>query len=79
MGKTKIFLRTGQVALIERIRHQILTNSCILIQKIWRGFIKRRQYAFIKQSILNIQVIKEKYLKEKFFRLLQKPIWLINE
>lgn len=56
LGTTKIFLRTGQVALIERIRHQILNNSAILIQKIWRGFVKRRSYLFIQQALLIIQV-----------------------
>lgn len=56
LGKTKVFFRTGQVALLERILHQKLTNSAVMIQKIWKGYISRKKYQHIKESLRKIQV-----------------------
>lgn len=54
-GKTKIFFRSGQVALLERIRTQRLRECAILIQKTVKGFIYRRRYLRIQESILKLQ------------------------
>ncbi|VDN08389.1 unnamed protein product [Thelazia callipaeda] len=56
LGKTKVFFRTGQVALLERILHEKLTSSAVLIQKTWKGLSARKKYQFIKESIAKIQI-----------------------
>lgn len=56
LGKTKVFFRTGQVALLERVLHEKLANSTVIIQKIWKGYICRKKYQHIKDSLLKIQV-----------------------
>lgn len=56
LGKTKVFFRTGQIALLERLLHVKSMNSTILIQKIWRGYTARKKYQHLKESLLKIQV-----------------------
>ncbi|KAK5970376.1 Nucleus accumbens-associated protein 1, partial [Trichostrongylus colubriformis] len=55
LGKTKIFFRTGQVALLERVRVETLSVSAIIIQSCWRRFIARRKYLNLRKSLLTIQ------------------------
>jgi len=54
-GKSKIFFRSGQVALLERIRTQRLRECAILIQKTVKGFIYRRRFLKIRETVLKIQ------------------------
>uniref|UniRef100_F1KWT5 Myosin-Va n=1 Tax=Ascaris suum TaxID=6253 RepID=F1KWT5_ASCSU len=62
LGKTKVFFRTGQVALLERLRQETLSVSAVVIQKTWKGFVARRRYQLIRQSILTIQAATRAYL-----------------
>ncbi|VDK81144.1 unnamed protein product [Cylicostephanus goldi] len=55
LGKTKIFFRTGQVALLERIRLETLSASAVLIQSRWRGYVARKKYETMMKSIRTIQ------------------------
>lgn len=61
-GKSKIFFRSGQVALLERIRTQRLRECAILIQKTVKGFIYRRRYLRIQESILKLQTAIRGYI-----------------
>ncbi|PIO66779.1 hypothetical protein TELCIR_11496 [Teladorsagia circumcincta] len=56
LGKTKIFFRTGQVALLERIRVETLSVSATVIQSTWRRFVARRKYLVLRKSLLTIQI-----------------------
>uniref|UniRef100_A0A1I7W4X4 Myosin motor domain-containing protein n=1 Tax=Loa loa TaxID=7209 RepID=A0A1I7W4X4_LOALO len=71
LGKTKVFFRTGQVALLERILHEKLTNSAIMIQKIWKGYISRKKYQHIKESLLKIQLYSRAFLVYRRMKYLQ--------
>lgn len=64
-GKNKIFFRSGQVALLERIRTQRLRECAILIQKTVKGFIYRRRYLRIQESILKLQTAIRGHLARK--------------
>ncbi|VDO24087.1 unnamed protein product [Heligmosomoides polygyrus] len=70
LGKTKIFFRTGQVALLERIRVETLSASAILIQSCWRGFVARRKFLVLRKSLLTIQLRYEKsaVIIQKYWR-----------
>ncbi|RWS07279.1 unconventional myosin-Vc-like protein, partial [Dinothrombium tinctorium] len=62
LGKTKIFFRSGQVALLERIRAQKLRDCAILIERIVRGWLVRRRFMKIKAVILRLQCLARGYL-----------------
>jgi len=55
VGKTKIFLRAGQLAYLEKRRNDKLRQSCVVIQKNYRRAVMVRWYAKVKRSILMIQ------------------------
>jgi len=71
-GKTKLFFRAGQVALLERIRTQKLRDCAILMQKVIRGWLVRRTYVKIKETILKLQTYSRSYLARKEFRRLRQ-------
>ncbi|XP_069042124.1 unconventional myosin-Vb [Lepisosteus oculatus] len=54
-GKTKIFFRAGQVALLERLRAERLHTACVTIQSRVRGWLGRRRYGLICQATLTLQ------------------------
>lgn len=43
-GKTKIFMKTGQISKLESLRQEMFYNSALKIQTAYRGFIARRRY-----------------------------------
>ncbi|EYC34474.1 hypothetical protein Y032_0001g434 [Ancylostoma ceylanicum] len=62
LGKNKIFFRTGQVAILERVRIETLSISAVIIQSCWRGFVARRRYQTMRKSLLTIQAATRAFL-----------------
>ncbi|CAG5864870.1 unnamed protein product [Menidia menidia] len=54
-GKTKVFFRAGQVALLERLRADRLRGAAALIQSRVRGWLARIRYARILWAAATIQ------------------------
>lgn len=54
-GKTKVFFRAGQVALLERLRAERLRVAAVIIQSQVRGWLARIMYAKILRATLTIQ------------------------
>lgn len=54
-GRTKIFLRAGQVAYLEKLRLDRLRAACITIQKYVRGWNQRRKYQRLRQAAILVQ------------------------
>lgn len=71
-GKTKIFFRPGQVALLERIRAQKLRECAILLQRMVRGWLQRRRYLQMRKSAVLIQRYGRRYLAQKLYRHLRR-------
>ncbi|CAD6190072.1 unnamed protein product [Caenorhabditis auriculariae] len=71
LGKTKIFLRTGQVAVLERVRLETLSASALLIQKTWRGYVARKKYENMKRSLQIIQAATRAFLAFRRIKYLQ--------
>lgn len=71
-GKTKLFFRAGQVALLERIRAQKLRDCAMVMQKVVRGWLVRRKYVKIKETILKLQTYGRSYLARKEFRAMRR-------
>ncbi|RWS27899.1 unconventional myosin-Va-like protein [Leptotrombidium deliense] len=67
LGKTKLFFRSGQVALLERIRAQKLRDCAVLLQRMVRGWLQRRRYTKIKATILRLQSYSRGFLARKRF------------
>ncbi|OTF73602.1 hypothetical protein BLA29_007410, partial [Euroglyphus maynei] len=71
-GKTKIFFRPGQVALLERIRSQKLRECAILIQKMIRGWLERKRYQRIRQATLALQRYGRGWLARRHYQHLRQ-------
>uniref|UniRef100_A0A7N6BN81 Methyl-CpG binding domain protein 3b n=1 Tax=Anabas testudineus TaxID=64144 RepID=A0A7N6BN81_ANATE len=54
-GKTKVFFRAGQVALLERLRAERLHVAALIIQSRVRGWLARIRYARILWAMVTIQ------------------------
>ncbi|XP_044056593.1 unconventional myosin-Vb [Siniperca chuatsi] len=54
-GKTKVFFRAGQVALLERLRAERLRVAAVIIQSRVRGWLARIRYSRISWATVTIQ------------------------
>ena len=52
IGKTKVFLRAGQMASLDMIRHKKMTSAATYIQKMARGVSRKREFAEMKRAAL---------------------------
>mmetsp|Transcript_19137 Transcript_19137/g.29149 ORF Transcript_19137/g.29149 Transcript_19137/m.29149 type:complete len:1639 (+) Transcript_19137:139-5055(+) len=55
VGKTKVFLRRAAYEILEQLRSGKNGESAILIQKIGRGYIERRDYLYFFSKVVQIQ------------------------
>ncbi|XP_051979508.1 unconventional myosin-Vb [Xyrauchen texanus] len=54
-GKTKVFFRAGQVAVLEKLRGDRLHAAGVLIQSWVKGWLQRRRYQRLQWAILTLQ------------------------
>ncbi|KAE8717544.1 Myosin-6 [Hibiscus syriacus] len=57
IGKTKVFLRAGQMADLDAMRAEVLARSASLIQRKVRTFLARKYYTLLKLSSIQIQAL----------------------
>ncbi|THU47876.1 hypothetical protein C4D60_Mb09t20270 [Musa balbisiana] len=57
IGKTKVFLRAGQMAELDTLRNEVLGRSANLIQRKVRSYLSRRSFILLKKSAIMIQTI----------------------
>ncbi|XP_071689414.1 myosin-6-like isoform X2 [Rutidosis leptorrhynchoides] len=57
IGKTKVFLRAGQMAELDARRTEVLGRSASIIQRKVRSFIARKSFILLKRSVLQIQSV----------------------
>lgn len=55
LGTTKIFLRGGQMALLDKLRTDTLTTAATTIQKRVRGYLARTHYHKMHKAALVLQ------------------------
>lgn len=55
IGRTKIFLRTGQLAALEGQRGKVISDAVLKIQSYWRSYQARRRFKKTVQSIIMVQ------------------------
>ncbi|XP_039550928.1 unconventional myosin-Vb isoform X2 [Pimephales promelas] len=54
-GKTKVFFRAGQVAVLEKLRGDRLSRAGVLIQSWVRGWLQRRRYQRLRWATFILQ------------------------
>lgn len=55
IGKTKVFLRAGQMAELDSHRSEVLGRSASIIQRKIRSYLAHRSFVLLRQSVLQIQ------------------------
>jgi myosin-5 len=55
LGKTKVFLRAGQMAELDARRAEALNNAAKVIQRQFRTFIARKEFNRKRKAALKIQ------------------------
>lgn len=57
IGKTKVFLRAGQMAELDARRAEILSNAAKTIQRRIRTHIARKQFVALRKATIVVQSI----------------------
>lgn len=55
IGKTKIFLRAGQMASLDAKRTEVLSNAARTIQMQIRTFIARKEFVALRKAAIHVQ------------------------
>ncbi|CAI9100665.1 OLC1v1037811C1 [Oldenlandia corymbosa var. corymbosa] len=72
MGKTKVFLRAGQMAELDARRAEVLGNAARIIQRQIRTYIARKEFITIRQAAIQLQSCWRGMLACKLFEQLQR-------
>ncbi|KAI3469890.1 hypothetical protein Pfo_026553 [Paulownia fortunei] len=57
IGKTKVFLRAGQMAELDSCRSWVLGSSACIIQRKFRSYLARRNFLSLRMSVVQIQAL----------------------
>ena len=55
LGRTKVFLRAGQMAQLDKLRTELMGTSATTIQRHVRGLLRRRQYQRVRRATVRLQ------------------------
>lgn len=55
IGKTKVFLRAGQMAELDARRAEVLSNAAKTIQRRTRTHIARKQFIALRKATIHVQ------------------------
>uniref|UniRef100_A0A453EZV2 Myosin motor domain-containing protein n=1 Tax=Aegilops tauschii subsp. strangulata TaxID=200361 RepID=A0A453EZV2_AEGTS len=55
IGKTKVFLRAGQMADLDARRAEVLGKAARIIQRLMRTYIARKQFVLVRRSTTHLQ------------------------
>ncbi|KFK43939.1 hypothetical protein AALP_AA1G194000 [Arabis alpina] len=70
VGKTKIFLRAGQMAQLDAMRSEVLGNAARVIQRLFRTCIARKKFRLIR----NAAIVLQSFLRGEIARTLHKKL-----
>ncbi|KAG2259549.1 hypothetical protein Bca52824_078843 [Brassica carinata] len=70
VGKTKIFLRAGQMAELDARRAEVLGNAARVIQRQFRTWIARKKF----RSIRNAAIVLQSFLRGEIARIVHKKL-----
>ncbi|XWS36516.1 hypothetical protein CRYUN_Cryun20dG0091400 [Craigia yunnanensis] len=72
IGKTKVFLRAGQMAELDTRRTEVLGRSASIIQRKIRSYLARRSFTVLRRSALQIQSVCRGQLARKVYEGLRR-------
>ncbi|KAL5708068.1 hypothetical protein ACHQM5_018903 [Ranunculus cassubicifolius] len=72
IGKTKVFLRAGQMAELDARRSEVLGKSASIIQRRTRAYLGRRHFILLRTSATQIQAVCRGQIARQIFERLQR-------
>ncbi|XP_042384069.1 protein OPAQUE1-like [Zingiber officinale] len=67
LGKSKIFLRAGQIAVLDAQRNEVLENAAKIIQNCFRTFVSHREFVVTRVAAIAVQAYCRGCLARNFF------------
>lgn len=65
MGKTKVFLRAGQMAELDARRAEVLAKAARCIQRQIRTHLTRKEFLILRKATIHIQKLWRGYLSQE--------------
>lgn len=72
IGKTKVFLRAGQMAELDARRTEVLANAAKRIQRQIRTYLARKDFIILRKSTINMQKNWRARLARKLYEYMRK-------
>ncbi|XP_010540938.1 PREDICTED: myosin-14 isoform X2 [Tarenaya hassleriana] len=72
IGKTKVFLRAGQMADLDARRTEVLGRSASIIQRKIRSYLSRKTFTMLRKAATNIQAVCRGQLARHIFESLRR-------
>ncbi|CAN8326334.1 unnamed protein product [Cochlearia groenlandica] len=73
IGKTKVFLRAGQMAELDSRRNEVLGRAASSIQRKFRSYLSRKTFKILRNAAINMQAVCRGQLSRHIFeRLLRE-------
>ena len=57
LGHTMVFLRTGRIGALERLRTDVRFGAAIAVQRVWRGHVARSAFLAARRAAVRIQAV----------------------
>ncbi|GAB2293322.1 hypothetical protein Dimus_027524 [Dionaea muscipula] len=72
IGKTKVFLRAGQMAELDARRTEVLGNAARTIQRRVRTYIARKEFVSLREAAIQLQALCRYAMARKLFEQLRR-------
>ncbi|KAL4200292.1 hypothetical protein AMTRI_Chr03g55660 [Amborella trichopoda] len=72
IGKTKVFLRAGQMAELDARRIEVLANAARLIQRQIRTHLTQKEFIALRRATIHLQKIWRAQLARKLYELMRR-------
>ncbi|CAA7394841.1 unnamed protein product [Spirodela intermedia] len=72
IGKTKVFLRAGQMAELDARRIEILANAAKLIQRQIQTHLTRKQFVILRKAAIQFQKLRRAVLARKLYEQMRR-------
>lgn len=74
IGKTKVFLRAGQMAELDARRTEVLGKSASIIQRKMRSYMARKSFTLVRRSAILIQSVCRGELTRRVFESMRREV-----
>ncbi|XP_010433173.1 PREDICTED: myosin-14-like isoform X2 [Camelina sativa] len=72
IGKTKVFLRAGQMADLDARRNEVLGTAASSIQRKFRAYLSRKTFTMLRKAAVNMQAVCRGQLSRRIFEGLRR-------